>query len=286
MESGSLSVILCVRNGMPLLARQLEALSRQKWGGVWEVIVVNNGCTDGSVAAVESAIAARVVDARTASGLAAARNIGARASTSEYLLFCDADDEVTPDWIDSAVATFGASSFFGGCLRVDRINDVASRWARPEPTPGRLPDALGFLPFAMGANFGVRRDWYWRVGGFDERFTACGDDIDFSWRMARAGMPPSWAPDVVIDYRLRSPGMAAWRQQYSYGKVGAVLYKAHRGRGCPRPDARAVARDWRLLATHPHLPLRRDEIGATARQLLATRLGHLAGAARQRVFFY
>ena len=42
------SVVLCVRNGASTLTRQLAALTRQDFGAPWEVVLVDNGSTDGT----------------------------------------------------------------------------------------------------------------------------------------------------------------------------------------------------------------------------------------------
>jgi len=65
------SVVMPVRNGMPHLAVQLDALARQTYQGRWEVIISDNGSTDDSadaVRAVADRVPLRVIDSRDAPG--------------------------------------------------------------------------------------------------------------------------------------------------------------------------------------------------------------------------
>jgi len=97
-------VIIPCFNAADTIAAQLEALAGQCWSEPWEVIVSDNGSTDESSRIVERYIARlpglRVVDSSDQRGPARARNIGAlAAATGDAFLFCDAGDEVVPEWL-------------------------------------------------------------------------------------------------------------------------------------------------------------------------------------------
>ncbi|HEY4573152.1 MAG TPA: glycosyltransferase family A protein, partial [Thermoanaerobaculia bacterium] len=100
-----LSVVIPCLNAAATLGVQLAALTRQSWPGGWEVIVADNGSTDGSREIVESyrgrLPGLALVDASDRRGQAHARNLGAAAATGDALLFCDADDEVAPGWMEA-----------------------------------------------------------------------------------------------------------------------------------------------------------------------------------------
>src|SRR5207244_3518041 len=94
-EAELISVIVPVYNAMPMLAEQLEALSKQTYRGPWELIIADNGSSDGSREIAEAwrsrIPSLRVVDASARRGPATARNVGVEAATGGLLAFCDAD---------------------------------------------------------------------------------------------------------------------------------------------------------------------------------------------------
>src|SRR3954452_8254427 len=98
-----LSVGIPCLNAASTLGVQLAALTRQSWPGGWEVIVADNGSTDGSREIVESyrgrLPGLELVDASDRRGQAHARNAGAAAASGDAFLFGDADDEVAPGWL-------------------------------------------------------------------------------------------------------------------------------------------------------------------------------------------
>jgi glycosyltransferase involved in cell wall biosynthesis len=222
------SVILCVRNGARTIAAQLEALAAQECPYEWELVVVDNGSTDETAEIVERwrgrIPALRVVPALERAGLAYARNVGAAAAAGEVLAFCDADDVADPGWLAGLIAGARQADLVGGRLELELLNDPMTRhWrAMSEDDLGR-PSALGYLHYAIGANFAVRRSVYEEVGGADEAFVACGDDVDLSWRIQRHGGSLVFRSDAVMHYRLRPDLRGFVRQRYLYGEVEGLL---------------------------------------------------------------
>ena len=80
----AISVVLPVRNGMPWIRDQLDALSHQDVEGTWEVVVVDNGSTDDTVQFVESWMvgheSVQLVDGAALPGAAARTDAGESAS--------------------------------------------------------------------------------------------------------------------------------------------------------------------------------------------------------------
>ena len=222
------SVILCVRNGGRTIADQLEALATQDYTGDWELVVVDNGSTDDTVEIVERwrerIPRVRVVPAQERAGLAYARNVGASAAEGEVLAFCDADDVADPGWLAGLVAGTRGADLVGGRLELERLNDPLTRhWRAMSEDDTSSPSALGYLHYAIGANFAVRRAIYERVGGCDEAFLTCGDDVDLSWRIQRQGGSLAFRPDAVMHYRLRADLRGFVRQRYLYGRIEGLL---------------------------------------------------------------
>src|SRR5437870_12215602 len=101
MSGTKFSVIIPTHNRADALGLTLANLARQQFTEPWEVIVVNNRCTDNTDALVESQnfpVSLRLVHEDTP-GAAAARNAGAAHAKGQYLLFIDNDVLVEPDFM-------------------------------------------------------------------------------------------------------------------------------------------------------------------------------------------
>ena len=145
-------------------------------------------------------------DAGRRGALAAA----ARVARGRFLLFCDADDIVADDWIERMVAALEQHPAVGGHLDEESLNPPSMRAWRPLSTPGQLPAPFGLLPALIGANCGVWREAYEKVGGFDENFRGVSaEETDLFWRIQLAGYQLGYAPAAVVAYRHRAtlPGI-------------------------------------------------------------------------------
>ena len=103
-----ISVVVPVRNGMPWIEEQIRALAAQRCDEPWEVVIADNGSTDGTLEFARDWSASHdhflVVDASGLPGTSAARNAGVEVARGELLAFCDADDVVRPDWLAHCAA--------------------------------------------------------------------------------------------------------------------------------------------------------------------------------------
>ncbi len=276
-----ISVIVPVRNGMPLLEEQLRALAAQRCDEPWEVVIADNGSTDGSLTFARDWARThpevKVVDASGLAGASAARNAGVAVATGEYLAFCDADDVVLAGWLSACVGALRTADLAAGRFDFWSLNTIP-----PAPPVRAATRQLGFLPAGLGANLAVRRGPFEEVGGFDELFVP-GEDIDLCWRMQLRGFTFVEAPDAVVAKRARSDFRGVFEQAYAYGRCGPLLHKRYRQAGARR-DLRGALKAWLwLLVSLPRVtqPTRRIEWARGA----GTRLGRIEASLRLRVFF-
>ena len=254
-----ISVIVCVHNGASIMADQLAALAAQDYEGSWELLVVDNLSTDetraSALAWTDRVPNLRVVEANDRLGLAHARNVGARAARGQILAFCDADDVADPGWLSALVRQIGQADLVGGALELEKLNGGLAQYWRGMFKERLDWPYLGYLPYVTGANFAVRREAFEAIGGCDERFVTCGDDVDLSWRIQRAGGRLVFSPDPVMHYRLREDLRGVMRQRYRYGMVEALLRTKFSDSIAPLDwrvrllsVARLMYRSWHLLA--------------------------------------
>jgi glycosyltransferase involved in cell wall biosynthesis len=283
----SLSVVVPCFNAADTLGEQLEALAAQRWHGPWEVVVADNGSTDGSVALAESfrgrLPSLSVVDASERRGPGHARNRGAAVATGDALLFTDADDRVGEGWLAAMGRALEAHDFVAARYDAGRLNPEAAARSRGSfQADSLIPYTYPpFLDHAGGSSLGVKRSLHEAVGGFDAGLPAL-EDTDYCWRIQLRGTPLSLAPEAVVHVRYRGAAGGLFRQSFTFGVYNVLLYARYRERGMPRlPLAAGLARWAKLLLTAPKV------LSPSARAAwlgqLGWRLGRVWGCLRFRV---
>ncbi|WP_319800595.1 glycosyltransferase [Luteolibacter flavescens] len=233
------SVIVCTRNGASRIAACLESLRHQTLPA-HEVIVVDDGSTDGTTDLVARGFPEVRLLTLEPGGLSAARNAGADAATGEILAFTDDDCEADPDWLAGLADAFdkGWDAAGGPNLPPPPKSDAeAIVTAAPgAPSHVMLDDVEAeHLP---GCNIAVLRTAYFETGGFDPQFTTAGDDVDFCWRLRDKGFRLGFAPTAFV-WHWRRPSLRAFlRQQRGYGRAEALLIAKHPQRFTAAGDAR------------------------------------------------
>jgi GT2 family glycosyltransferase len=281
------SVVVPVKNGMPWLEEQLVALSDQDFAGTWELVIADNGSTDGSREVInhysEKFDSLQMIDASSVRGPAAVRNLGVQSAKSALLAFCDADDVVSSRWLSTCVLALADADAIGGSFDPWSLNELG---APAEPAGAVVPPAkrqFGFLEAGLSSNLAVRREVFLDLGGFDEELVV-GEDTDFCWRAQLMGYRFDVAPEAVVKRRERSSAKEMFRRHVAYGECGPVLFKRHRASGLRR-ETREAARSWAwILATSPRL-ISQPEIRSQWLRLAAWRTGRLIGSVREGVFF-
>lgn len=287
MAAPFVSVVLPVLNGADTIGGQLAALAAQTYEGPWEVVVADNGSTDGTrelVVGYSGRLSLVLVDAAARRGAAAARNAGARRARGDVLVFCDADDVVAPGWLAELVAALDGADAAGGAIDSAALNDPVSLQWRPPLPESSLPISHGFLPYALTANVAFRADAFFQLDGFREDYPA-GEDVELMWRAQLAGLRVAFAPDAVVRYRYRAGLKALLRQYVQYGTIGPRLYRDFAAAGMPGSSLRAAIGPWlRLLARAPIALVSPARHGDTLRRL-AFRIGRIRGSLAARVVY-
>ena len=222
------SVIICTRNGAPRLRECLAACLAQEYPD-FEVIVINDGSSDGTASLLDSHEGITVAHLPP-SGLSAARNHGASIATGEILAYTD--DDCRPDrhwlaWLSHAFATTDHAAIGGPNIPPEPDGRcLALTTAAPgAPTHVMLDDsAAEHLP---GCHLAVRKAAFAEVSGFDAIFKTAGDDVDFCWRLRDAGHSLGFCGASFVWHHRRATPWRYLKQQMGYGQAEALLFKKH-----------------------------------------------------------
>lgn len=256
----NLTVVVPCLNEEETIGGQLSALAAQEWERPWEVLVVDNGSDDGSVAVVESfrgrVPGLRVVDASEKRSQAHALNVGAHEALADAVAFCDADDEVAPGWVAAMGDALREHELVGCAADGTKLNEPWVRDVRVlDPDEASRLWFPPYLPFAGSGGLGVHRRIHDQAGGFDESMPVLFD-VDFCVRAQKLGAGFFHVPEAVIHYRFRHAWREIFGQARKYALYGAYLQKRHKpaGTGFPglakwaftgwRPVLGSLARIW------------------------------------------
>ena len=270
-----LSLILCSRDRRDLVRRFLEhAAGWQDPGVEWELLVVDNGSSDGTgpmaeTLGAELGLPVRVVREERA-GHTFARNAGIRGAAGDLLAFTDHDVEPEAGWLAALVRA---------ASRPDRIafgGRVIPRWLGPAPAwlttegPFRITggavleydhgdrerdcDEGMFVP--VGACMFFKREMFERFGEFREDLGRQGsalisaDETEMFFRAREAGVPVRYVPSVVVHHPVDPDRMTReyhrrwyWDLGRSYARWKREVTPGRQVFGFPGSALRQVAAD-------------------------------------------
>lgn len=290
MPNGLVSVIIAVHNGVPHLDWQLQALAAQDYKGEFEVIVSDNGSSDGTrgyLEALTPSFPFRWVDSSGIRGAAHARNVGIDAARGDLLAVLDHDDVADPHWLSAITHAAEKFDAVGGSIELTTLNSTeVATWRRMPPPEKRFETF--YLPYAQGNNFALWRTVVNKIGYYDEELIGGGEDVDYSWRIQEAGLTLGHVPDAVVAYRLRPTMHASFRQGTNYGRTSCQVVRKHEHMGCPNPSC--LTQIPAILATIFFLAILRNPwlpnlLSPQPRGLWAHNIGLQWGALSTRVRF-
>ena len=230
------SVVLPTRGRAAYLEVALDSLAAQDLAEPWELIVVDDGSSDGTRALLERR-GVRSLRLDPPRGLNPARNAGIAAAASDLVALTDDDVRAPAGWLRALVEgarRHPGAEAFGGPIR-PRFEGRTPRGCGREEPPLTTLD-LGphdtSAELVWGANMAVRRAALERVGRFDETIHGGGDEQEWIERLREAGGEVMYIAGAGLDHR-RTAGDARLsklaRGAYVRGRAMRA-YDARRGR--------------------------------------------------------
>lgn len=250
---GLVSTIIPAFNAAPFVGETIESALAQTHRDQ-EIIVVDDGSTDETVAVVRSFEPRVRLLQQQNGGPAAARNAGVRVSTGDWIAFLDADDIWMPNKLERQLACSGDC----GLVYTDRVNIGAAWHVTPRLSDYcALPEGDLFTVFLTGnpvtlSSLMVRRSVFEAMHGFDESAELRGvEDWEFLLRCAANGHFFALCPDALVQYRWHENQISNGHERLCNARLNVLqrAFQMPRGQGISRRIRRlAVASMWRTSA--------------------------------------
>ncbi|MBN2198079.1 glycosyltransferase [Candidatus Wolfebacteria bacterium] len=230
----SVSIIIASCNRRALLQENLEAIKRQKFKGNLEIIVIDDGSTDGTDQLLkEKTISKNKFPLRYFKspqlGPGGARNIGIFHSRGEILIFLD-DDAVIQgeDYVKEIVKTFQEKDvgivagktvdFYSGIFKLIRAGN-------PPEIDFNCPDKLKKTTGVPTKNAAFLREAVQRVGGFSKLLKyAWGEDIDLCIKVSKLGYKIAFNEKALVYHYPIANFKGYIKKSYLIGFSQGVFY--------------------------------------------------------------
>jgi hypothetical protein len=223
----------------------------------FEVIVVDNGSSDGSVEMTKQVFpSVTLIENSRNEGFVIANNKGVRASQGRYILSLNNDTVILDDVLDTLVEFMDKHPEAGVCGPKVLNNDgtIQHQCKRGFPTVSSLlyyylglhkifpkskifghylktylkTDEVNEVDSVSGACLMVRREVIKEVGLLDENFIMYGDDLDWCYRIKKAGWKVYYVPHAqIVHYGGRSSRKLPYKSIKWFYRAAAVFYKKH-----------------------------------------------------------
>jgi GT2 family glycosyltransferase len=211
------SIVIVNYNGKIFLKKCLTSVLKTNYPNI-EVIVVDNGSTDGSPELLRSFASdseIKVILSETNLGFAGGNNVGIELATGDYVVFLNNDTTVEPNWINELVRVLESDFTIGAAQSKLLLMDSPSHldcaglfsnfygdtFARGQGEKDVEKYGCGEIFTCKGASMIVRRKILERIGSFDSDYFTYYEDTDLSWRIRLAGYKILFVPSSIVYHK-------------------------------------------------------------------------------------
>ncbi len=243
------SIIVTTKNEGEVIEKLLKSIKKQTYKNI-EILVVDNQSSDATKEICKNYTNV-VLD--FGPERSSQRNFGAKKAHGEYVLFLDADMELTPNVVEECVKTMDAGNKVGGATILEE-SVAKTYWEKVKAfersfynlTGDEMTDAARFF----------RKDLFFKLGGYDEKITG-PEDWDLTDRLRVQGYGVGVVNAKILHYERVKNLMTLFKKKYYYG------LKSHRyltKQKVSPLSAKTIIflrpvfyKNWRRLLLHPRL---------------------------------
>ncbi|MFB0524839.1 MAG: glycosyltransferase, partial [Phycisphaerae bacterium] len=221
----TVSIVIPVFNNVEYTKRCLKALIENTPNSRYEVIIVDNGSTDGTKEFLKCLSGSvKIISNCENLGFAKACNQGAAAADGNYLVFLNSDTKVQPGWLeqllevlenDSEVGAVGSKLLYPdgsiqhagvAILHVEGKNSLLPKHVfMRQPSDHIFVNVPMLFQVVTAACIVIRKSDFESVDGFDESYWNGYEDVDLCFKLTKAGKKIVYQPkSVVLHYESRS----------------------------------------------------------------------------------
>jgi len=237
-QNRSVSIVVLSYNNVEDLPECIHSLITQTYNS-FEIIVVDNGSTDGSEEFIRTNYPEiKVVQTGINLGYAAGNNAGFNVAKGEYIVFVNPDTVADPEWLAELIKPLESDQTITATTskvliyyQKDRINTCSNK---NHPTGltfcrGLNKSADEFNNYqevssVSGCSFAVRKDMLKNINGFDPDFFLYQEDADLSWRIRFAGGKIMYVPKSIIYHKFKL-SITPWKEFYLERNRYLILLK-------------------------------------------------------------
>lgn len=214
------SVIIPVYNRKNFIRHCLESVLAQDFKGDYEIIVVDDGSTDGTVEILKEFSSRVKLHLSPANqGVSSARNQGARLAQGQFVAMIDSDCLAHPQWLSQLVLPFEQDN---GIMMVGgKVEDIAHNYWQMvnKGLSTFVSHHSEFVKQLIGCNMAFRREFILK-NPYDPRFKfAAGDDTELCWRCRELGFKVYYTSNAIVQHHHRCTLKAGFIQHFLYGYI-------------------------------------------------------------------
>jgi GT2 family glycosyltransferase len=220
--SARISVVVLNWNGMKWLRNCLSSILSQDAGEDFEVLLVDNGSTDGSAQYVEANFPrVKVVHLEKNYGFAEGNNRALNYAQGEYLVFVNTDTKAEAGWLKSLVRVADERPKYQILCSIQLPSQEKNRirtlnaFGDSTPSPYESDSSVTDSVFASGACFLIRRSWVQTLGYlFDPYYVFYAEDIELSLRTVLLGGQIGYVRDSRIYHYIGGAGLSSVKTSF------------------------------------------------------------------------